>query len=139
METSIFMDLTKKPKTADLEIPLGNAFAIWKEISDFVFEKYPAAIEDWHISVKKYGWGFRLKDKKRAIIYLSPREGFFRVAMIFGQKATDQILISDISDGIKNELMNSKVYPEGRVIRLEVRDHSFTDDIKKLIAYKLAF
>ena len=139
METSIFMDLTKKPKTADLEIPLGNTFAIWKEISDFVFEKYPASIEDWHISVKKYGWGFRLKDKKRAIIYLSPRKGFFRVAMVFGQKATDQILISDISAEIKNELMNSKVYPEGRVIRLEVRDHSFTNDIKKLIEYKLAF
>ena len=104
METSIFMDLSKKPETADLVIPLGNTFSIWKEISDFVFEKYPAAIEDWHVAVKKYGWGFRLKDKKRAIIYLSPREGFFRVAMVFGQKATDQILASDISAEIKEEL-----------------------------------
>ena len=138
METSIFMDLTKKPETADLVIPLGNTFSIWKEISDFVFEKYPAAIEDWHVAVKKYGWGFRLKDKKRAIIYLSPRLGFFHVAMVFGQRATDQILNSDISANIKEELINSKVYVEGRVIRLEIHDGTFVNDIKKLVEIKIA-
>jgi len=138
METSIFMDLSKKPETADLVIPLANTFQFWKEISDFVFEKYPAAIEDWHVSVKKYGWGFRLKDKKRAIIYLSPREGFFRVTMVFGQKATDQILSSEISADIKEELMNSKVYVEGRVLRLEIHDDSLLKDIKKLVEIKIA-
>jgi hypothetical protein len=132
------MDLSKKPETADLVIPLGNTFSIWKEISDFVFEKYPAAIEDWHVAVKKYGWGFRLKDKKRAIIYLSPRMGFFHIAMVFGQKATDQILNSDISANIKEELINSKVYVEGRVIRLEVHDGTFVNDIKKLVEIKIA-
>jgi hypothetical protein len=77
MDTSIFLDLTKKPTTNDLEIPLHKTFTLWMEIRDFVFEKYPNAFEEWHIAVKKYGWGFRIKDKKRAIIYLSPREGFF--------------------------------------------------------------
>jgi len=138
METSIFMDLSKKPETTDLVIPLGNTFPFWQEISDFVFAKYPAAIEDWHVSVKKYGWGFRLKDKKRAIIYLSPREGFFRVTMVFGQKATDQILSSEISADIKEELMNSKVYVEGRVLRLEIHDDSLLKDIKKLVEIKIA-
>ncbi len=138
METSIFMDLTKLPETADLVIPLGNTFPLWKEISDFVFLKYPAAIEEWHIAVKKYGWGFRIKDKKRAIIYLSPREGFFLVSMVFGQKATDQIINSNISAEIKEELKNSKVYMEGRVIRLEVYDNSILHDIKKLIEIKIA-
>ena len=138
METSIFMDLSKKPETTDLVIPLGNTFQLWKEISDFVFEKYPAAIEDWHVSVKKYGWGFRLKGKNRAIIYLSPRMGFFHVAMVFGQRATDQILNSDISANIKEELINSKVYVEGRVIRLEVHDGTFVNNIKKLVEIKIA-
>ena len=138
MDTSIFMDLSKKPETADLEIPLGNTYPIWIEIRDFVLEKYPAAVEEWHISVKKYGWGFRIKDKKRAIIYLSPREGFFLVAMVFGQKATDQILNSDISAGIKEELMNSKVYMEGRVVRLAINDRSLINDIKKLVEIKIA-
>ena len=138
MDTSIFMDLSKKPETADLEIPLGNTYPIWIEIRDFVLEKYPAAVEEWHIAVKKYGWGFRIKDKKRAIIYLSPREGFFLVAMVFGQKATDQILNSDISSNVKEELMNSKVYMEGRVVRLAINDRSLINDIKKLVEIKIA-
>jgi hypothetical protein len=137
METSIFMDLTKTPNASDLEVPLGKTLNVWNEIRDFVFEKYPAAIEEWHISVKKYGWGFRIKDKKRAIIYLSPRKGFFRVTMVFGQKATDRILSSDISDFVKEELMKSKVYVEGRVISLEIIDDSFLNDIKKLVEIKI--
>jgi len=138
METSIFMDLTKIPEVNELEIGLSNTYGLWNEIRDFVFEKYPEAIEEWHISVKKYGWGYRIKDKKRAIIYLSPREGFFRVAMVFGQKATDQILNSDISSNIKEELMDSKVYMEGRVIRLEINDSTLIKYIKKLVEIKIA-
>ena len=138
MDTSIFMDLSKTPETADLEIPLSKTYPIWMEIRDFVLEKYPAAVEEWHIAVKKYGWGFRIKDKKRAIIYLSPRAGFFLVAMVFGQKATDQILNSDISVNIKEELMNTKVYMEGRVIRCEIHDKTFINDIKKLVEIKIA-
>jgi hypothetical protein len=138
MDTSIFMDLSKIPETTDLAFPLGKTYPIWKEIRDFVIEKYPAAIEEWHVAAKKYGWGFRIKDKKRAIIYLSPREGFFLVAMVFGQKATDQILNSDISANIKEELMNSKVYMEGRVIRCEIHDNTYIDDIKKLVEIKIA-
>jgi len=138
METSIFMDLTKTPITSDLVIPLSKTLAVWLEIRNFVFEKYPAAIEEWHVSVKKYGWGFRIKDKKRAIIYLSPREGFFRVTMVFGQKACDRILCADISDFVKDELMKSKAYVEGRVISLEIIDNLFLDDIKKLVEIKIA-
>ena len=138
METSFFTDLTKIPGNDDLKIAIGDLFPLWMEIRDFVFDKYPVAVEEWHIAVKKYGWGFRIKDKKRAIIYLSPREGFFRVAMVFGQKATDQILNADISADIKDELINSKVYVEGRVIRLEVYDGTFLNDIKKLVEIKIA-
>ncbi len=138
MDTSIFTDLSEIPRTRDLKIPLAETFSLWIKIRNFVFENYPAAIEEWHVSVKKYGWGFRIKDKKRAIIYLSPRNGFFRTTMVFGQKATDKILSSDISEHIKTELLGSKVYMEGRVIRLEIHDNSMTDDIKKLILIKLA-
>ena len=58
--------------------------------------------------------------------------------MVFGQKATDKILSSDISEEIKTELLNSKVYMEGRVIRLEINENSNINDIQKLILIKLS-
>jgi len=138
METSFFTDLTKIPGNDDLKIAIGDFFPMWMEIRDFTFEKYQLAIEEWFVSVKKFGWCYRIKDKKRAIIYLSPRIGYFIVSMVFGQKATDQILVSDISDSIKTDLMNSKVYMEERVVRIDVHDKQLLPDIKKLVEIKIA-
>lgn len=138
MDTSVFMDLNKMPQTADLKSPLGKTFNLWMEIRDFVFEKYPKAVEEWKVWVKKYGWGYRIKDKKRAIVYLSPKYGYIQVTFVFGQKATDRILESDIDQNLKDELMRSKVYMEGRVLRIDIHDDSLISNIKQLIEIKIA-
>lgn len=138
METSYFTDLAKTPTTDELKIALGDRFSLWMEIRDFVIGKYPLAVEEWHVSVKRFGWGFGIKDKKRAIVYLSPKNGWFIVTFVFGQKATNEIMVSEINADIKTELMNSKVYMEGRVARIEVREPYLIADIKKLVLIKLA-
>jgi len=138
MDTSYFTDLTKIPCNEDLKVAIGDLFPVWMEIRNFVYEKYPAAVEEWHISIKKYGWLYRIKDKKRAIIYLSPREGFFKATMVFGQKAVDKIMLTDISEELKLELKSSKVYVEGRVLRIEKVDYLNIPDLKNLIEIKIA-
>lgn len=65
------------------------------------------------------------------MIYLLPRDGFFKIAFVFGQKAVDEILKSNITESIKTELKNAKVYAEGRGIRIEVREGSLLNDLKK--------
>jgi hypothetical protein len=138
MEISIFTDKENIPTNEDLVNCLGSSYELWVHLRDFVFEQYPAAKEEWNYPRKKYGWSFRIKDKKRAIIYLLPRDSYFKVAFVFGQKATDHILSSDISKEIKEELSNARVYAEGRGIRITVKDDKKFADIKKLIRIKLA-
>jgi len=137
MDISIFPDKSKKPTEEQLIESLSDLYGLWKKLRDFVFEKYPSAKEEWNYPGKNYGWGFRIKDKKRAIIYLLPRERYFKVAFVFGQKATEQILDSEISDKIKSEFKKARVYMEGRGIRIDVKDNSKINDIKKLINIKL--
>lgn len=79
-----------------------------------------------------------MNDSKRVLVYLLPRNKFFKVAMVFSQKATDLILESDISENIKAELKAAKVYTEGRGIRIDIKDDSLLNDIKKLIQIKLS-
>ncbi|HJY12820.1 MAG TPA: DUF3788 family protein, partial [Flavobacterium sp.] len=62
---------------------------------------------------------------------------FFKAAFVFGQKATEKILESNISDKIKAGLLAAKAYTEGRGIRIEVRDRSNFKDIEKLIKIKI--
>jgi hypothetical protein len=138
MDISIFTNKEKTPTEDELKVSLGVTFDLWMILRNFVFDQYPPAKEEWNYSGLKYGWSFRIKDKKRAILYLLPREHYFKVAFVFGQKATDEILNSEVSDLIKAELKTAKVYAEGRGIRIDVKESANIADIKKLIEIKLA-
>lgn len=139
MDTSIFMDKKVVPTNTHLEVSLSDSCEVWKIIEEYVHLKYPFALNEWNYSDDKYGWSYRIKDKKRVIIYLLPRDGFFKVAFVFGQKATDAILANSISDAIKSELAAARVYAEGRGVRITVRDDSNREDIKELIDIKIAY
>ncbi len=132
---SIFTDKNKTPDKNDLKMALGESNELWQIIVEYVFHKYPNGIEFW--SYMKQSWFFRINDKKRAILYLLPRDRFFKAAFMFGQKATEKILESNISETIKEELKSARIYAEGRGIRLDVKDTSLINDIKTLIDIKL--
>ena len=138
MDLNIFTDKLKKPEDADLKASMDSLYALWVELRNYVFENYPKAFEEWNYPGLKYGWSFRIKDKKRAILYFLPRDKYFKVAFVFGQKATEVIMGSAISADIKKELMLARVYAEGRGIRIDVKETINIKDIKKLIDIKLA-
>jgi hypothetical protein len=135
---SIFTDKAKTPTSQDLEIALGATSNIWQHFSDFTKKQSPSAIEEWKFSSEKFGWSFRLKDKKRVLIYLLPRDQYFKVAFVFGEQATTAILESTIAAHIKNDIKLSRKYAEGRGIRIDITDQKLVSDIEKLIAIKVA-
>jgi hypothetical protein len=139
MESSIFLSKDKVPTEKELQVALADLYPLWLQVKKDVLGKYPEGKEEWNFPGAKYGWSFRIKDKKRAILYLGPRQNYFLVVFIFGDKAVNAILESSISENFKSELKSAKKYAEGRGIRIEVRDSSPLKDIFKLIDFKLAF
>jgi hypothetical protein len=138
MDISIFVDKKIIPTTENLIESLGGTYELWKDLSGYVHLKYPSAVDEWKYSGDKYGWSFRIKDKKRVIVYLLPRDKFFKTAFVFGQKATDAVMNSLISDKIKSELESAKVFVEGRGIRLDILNETIFYDLKTLIDIKIA-
>jgi hypothetical protein len=138
MALSIFDDKSKQPTKQMLAKALGKQYQLWKDIAEYVVEKYPKAGEEWKYPGVKYGWSFRLKDKKRNIIYMGPRDGFIMVAFLFGDKGVDAVQESNLPQSIKDELRNAKKYPEGRGIRLQVKNKADLANIKILVDIKLA-
>jgi hypothetical protein len=132
---SIFADKNITPDPESLKASLGSTYHLWQQICDSVMTAYPEGLEQW--SWSKHGWSFRIRDKRRAIIYLLPRNGFFKAAFVFGNKATDLIMGSSISGLIKEELAAARAYAEGRGIRIDVIDNSVINDIGELIKIKL--
>jgi len=134
---SVFTDKELVPNDECLKVSLGATYEFWQTLVNYVHSVYPKTIEEWNFS-KSAGWNFRLKDKKRAIIYLLPRANYFKVALVFGQKATDEVLKSGVSIAIKTELESAKAYAEGRGIQIEVKEEKIINDINNLINIKLA-
>lgn len=137
MALSIFENKEIIPDAKQLKNVLGKTYDNWVEIKAFVLSQYPKALEEWNYSGKNYGWGFRLKDKKRVIIYLTPCNNFFLFSFVYGEKATQAALKSNISKEIKQMIESAKVYAEGRGVRLEIHNNDSISDIKELIKIKL--
>ena len=139
MDTSIFSNKATIPDDKMLAEALGNLYEAWIEIRNYVFFVYPKAMEEWNLPGQKYGWSFRIKDKKRAIIYLLPRDKYFMAAFVLGEKAVNDALNSRLSIDIKEIIKSARVYAEGRGFRIEVRNNATIADIKKLVDIKLLY
>jgi hypothetical protein len=137
-DLSIFPNKATIPTETDVQEKLGESYPLWKQVYDMVFEKYPNGKPEWNYPGKNYGWSFRIKDKKRAILYFLPRENYFMVGMVFGDKALKEILESKVTDFIKTDLQAAKKYAEGRGIRFRVTPEVLKD-IERLVEIKLRF
>lgn len=134
---SIFMNKSTKPTGQELKDKLGATFSLWSNLREFLNQTLIAPSEEWNFPGKKYGWSFCIKSKKRNIIYFLPRDGYFKVAFVFGQKAMIKIMEANLPDFIKRELSDARVYAEGRGIRIDIYDANIFDDIKTLIQIKV--
>jgi hypothetical protein len=137
MDQSIFNDKSRIPTEEDLKTALGKTYGIWHLIKDYLFSVFPAATDEWSSPGAKYGWSYRIRFRKRTILYLLPRDGFFKVAFVFGEKAVEKIVSSRIKPEIIKELQDARVYAEGRGIRITMSDSTLINDIKELIDIKL--
>ena len=139
MALSIFEEKLKVPETKELAEVLNGTFRWWNTIKDFVFKSYPDATEEWNYSGKNYGWGFRLRDAKRVIIYMTPCDRYFKASFVLGERAFNEALDSDLTEETLFVIKTAKVYAEGIGVRLDIKDEELVDDVKKLVSIKLKY
>ncbi len=138
MAISFFNNKSQCPGEKDLDAVLGPKAEYWKTLRKFTHDFYSKAQEEWIYSGKNYGWSFRIKDRRRVLIYFIPCDGYFKVAFVFGEKAAKEAMSSNISGDIKKLIESAPVYAEGRGFRVDVTGDYLVEDIKKLITIKLA-
>jgi hypothetical protein len=128
-------DKTRTPDDAALADALGKTKNLWDEFVRHVTEEYRPVTEAWGFYKS---WSLRLKQKKRTIVYLLPRDGHFLCAFVFGQKATDEARRANLPKDVLKTIDEAPVYAEGRGFRLEVRKKQDLVTMKKLAAIKMA-
>lgn len=111
---------------------------VWTQILNELAGQYGLTEQEWNSYSLKAGWALRLKQKKRNIVYLSPRTGSFQIAFILGDKAVEAAGKSKLSKAMKQNIARSKRYPEGTAVRLEVKSPKDVAAIVTLAGIKLA-
>ena len=126
------------PDSHALARALGATQPLWEELVAHLEATYAPVTPEWKTSRTSPLGFLRLIRKKRTILYLLPRDGYFLTAFVFGEKATAAVRASDLPAVVITELNAARVYAEGRGIRLETRTPQDVATMKKLAAIKLA-
>lgn len=128
-------DKTKAPDGAALAKALGPAKKHWDEFARHIAEEYGPVTEEWGFYKS---WSLRLKRKKRTLVYLLPRDGYFLCAFVYDERATAEARRAKLPKDVLKAIDEAPVYPEGRGFRLEVRKKRDLETMKELAAIKVA-
>lgn len=122
MALSAFTEKSRPPSKETLSATLGKAHAAWIALVEAVAARVTPLDEAWGFTSKSTGWGLRLKQGERVILYVTPREGSFLVSCALGEKAVDAARAAKLPKWLLDAIDAAPKYAEGRGVRVEVRD-----------------
>lgn len=136
MEDNLFDDKSVVPDGRSVLKALGDMATVWLDLRKYIQENYGPAIEEWKYYGPTSGWTMKFISKKRNLFFFTAIRGGFNVFFMFDDKAVDAIERSDLPKNIIDEVKNGTRYPEGRELRLEVKDKRTAVTVRSLIKIK---
>jgi len=138
LEPGAFIEKSRPPREAEVPRVLGSVASQWDELRAWAAERFAPLTEEWTFSGTKYGWSLRVKQKKRAVMYLTPCAGYFRASFALGEAALAAALESRPAAALLRILQEAPSYPEGRAVRIEVRNARQVAWVRKVAEVKMA-
>jgi len=126
-----------KPTDKAVASILGPSLSLWKDLVEDLKCDLEVDTAEWHSASVKYGWSLSLQLKKRNIVYLGPRNGWFLAAFALGDKAIAAARKSTLPAGVLKTLAEAKRYPEGTAVRIEVRTPKDAEAVLALAKIKI--
>ena len=137
MTDIIFNDKNNMPDQEQVIKALGKSAQFWIELEKHVKETVGETTREYKYYSAKSGWILKTLYKKRNLFFMRPMDGTFQTSFVFGDRAVEKVLASDLPTQIKDDLAYAKKYAEGRGISFLVDNSSTLENIKKLLAIKL--
>ena len=139
MAFSAFDDKSQPPEPDQVAAKIGKrASARWDELDRHLAAEFAPLSREWKYSGKAYGWSLQMKRKKRAVVYMTPCEGFFRASFAIGEKAAEAAHAGGLPAEALELIDSAQRYAEGRAVRVEVRTKKDLEIVKKIAAVKMA-
>jgi len=115
---------------------LGATYEYLEGLRNFLRKEIGETVEEWKYYGVKNGWILKTFLKKRNMFFIGIYEGYFRITFVFGDRAVQSVMESEVTEDTKRSLQEARKYAEGRGISFEVGDDSHLSDIEHLIKIK---
>ena len=132
-----FAGQKESPTEKAVAVALGATLPLWKRLIVEMKRDLNIDVAEWHTGSVKLGWSFRLQVKKRNIVYLGPRHGFFVAAFVLGNKAVAAAQNSALPLHVVQTINSSKRYVEGTAVRIDVKTSVDLEIVKTLAKIKI--
>ena len=138
MTSAYFLEKSETPTAPALASALGSRARLWNDVTRGIGAQHAPVTEEWVYAGKNYGWSLRLKQKKRAVVYLTPVRGGFRASFAMGEKAVRAAHESALPQSVLRLIDDAPRYAEGRAVRVDVTRASDVKYVLELAAIKMA-
>ena len=89
------------PSEVHIKEILKDSYLVLEAIRIFIRENVGETVEEWKYYGINNGWVLKTFLKKRNLFFIVIYDGYFRISFVFGDKAGDSILESNVSDETK--------------------------------------
>jgi hypothetical protein len=131
-----FLDKSNKPTEQSIQSALGSMFACFQKIIGLA-NSYS---QEWTFT-KSSGWMLKLYDRKKALLYLIPLSGGFKVSLTIREDERTAFLSDDELGGMHDRISSSKKYSEGFALQFDVANKNDFQPleffIRKLVAIRV--
>jgi hypothetical protein len=138
MSTPVLTDPAQFPSDDVVFSHLGRNRALWEALFEHIHSAHPDLVGQWRYYNDGKSWLMNVSRKKKTVFWLSVVSGTFRITAYFTDKATDAILASELSDGLKEQFAGGRSYGKLRGITITFTKKRDVKDAQALIALKLS-
>lgn len=138
MALSAFDDKSHPPSDEAIAAVLGRTFPLWNDLQRLIGDRFAPISPAWGYASRSSGWGLRLKQGERIVLYMTPCIGHFLVSFVLGDKAVQAAHARKFPAALLATIDAAKKYAEGRGVRFEIRTARMLDDMVRLAEVKMA-
>ena len=138
MSPSAFLDRGSPPSERALEAVLRKGNGLWADLRARLSADFAPLKEKWSYSGKSHGWILQLRHRQKTVLYLVPCPGYFVASFAMAEKAWQAALGSSLPAPVLRIIREAPRYPEGRGVRLEVRNRKDLANVAELASIKMA-